>query len=147
MGSVMRKRVVNVYDIPQDILVEVVGGGMKLNVQTTPPTLEVSMGTGMKLDKQDRVAMDTDVDEEKSTQYTQMTDSSLSVDGRKIILTKSYTDYKVKRNKDGVVFDIETLGVREETQELVLTDIGYVAALSKSERTGDPVSPNFYKQQ
>lgn len=146
MGSVMRKRVVNVYDVPQDVLVNFVGRGLEMNREEAPVRLEVCVGTGLDFNDSSEIVVDDQIDEKQCTTMTHCVNTALSLDGRRLTLTKTLADYKVKRNQHGHIIDIEHTGDRIEKDELILTDLGYMSALSVPNRDDTKNFPNFYKK-
>jgi len=146
MGSVRQRRIINQYDIPQDLLLHFIGRGLEINRHQHPIQLEVAQGRGLVFDEQYRIAVDNEIDECKSSVYTSLTDSVLSIDCRKLILTKTYTEYKVCRNRDGLIIDLQAVRTWEDKDEVMITDHTYVSALSTSERENTTDSPNFYKK-
>jgi hypothetical protein len=56
MGLFVRRRVINVYDIPLDILVETMGRGLTINRQDEEyPKFEASIGKGLYFDEEGKV--------------------------------------------------------------------------------------------
>jgi hypothetical protein len=55
MGVVIYKRVVNVYDIPNDIMVQCIGQGLRVNRDGPFPMLEVWPGRGLRFDPEGKL--------------------------------------------------------------------------------------------
>lgn len=146
MGSVSRKRVTNVFDVPQDILVNFIGKGLYFNREDKPPLLEVSAGSGLNYDAEGNLAVDAEVDDSQTSNFSVCVGTSLSLDGQKISLTKAFADYKILRNSHGLVVDIKLVEERQEVDEVILTDVSYTSALSIPTRDDSAQFPNFYKK-
>lgn len=233
MGSVMRKAITNIYDIPEDLIVDAirrgfsivrggdppcylevdVGEGLYLNDRTggkvtvdngaglgfNENKLEVKVGKGLAIDEENKVGVnpvdglcccdagtlnvktgiglsigddkavnvnvgpglfvnpsnqvDFDLVEDptRETNFTNVKSSTLSVDGPRLLLTKTVTTYLVKRNASGVVLDIVCSDEHTEVDTILMTDStygygGYGHGLITSERKGSQDLPNFYKK-
>lgn len=146
MGSVMRKRVKNILEVGRDVVADFIGKGLHVNREQVPVQLEINTGDGLAFSEDGALVVDMEVDPSKCTQYTQMTDSTLSIDGRKIVLKKTYTVFEICRNYDNYILDIKPVQTFERTDEVILTDYAYVSALSKPAREATPNFPNFYKK-
>lgn len=108
--------------------------------------LEESSGLQFTPDK--KVAFDTTIKEDLVQTITNITDVNFVLDGRKLTLQKTFTDYHIKRNQAGVVLGFETGESRIEKQDVVFTDYGYCGYGSRgvSKRTSSTKFPNFYQK-
>jgi hypothetical protein len=146
MGSIMRKRVTNVLEVPQDILAKMIGRGLHVNREEFPVQLEVNTGDGLAFDESGALVVDMEVDESKCSEFILQTDSNLLLDGRKLTLRKIYTRFKIHRNYDNYILDIVPYEQFESSDDVIMTDYGYVAIQNKSAREATPGLPNFYKK-
>lgn len=145
MGSVNRPQIINIFEIPQDLMANFVGDGLHFNTDQFPPLMEVMVGDGLDIDQHGRVSIDHHPDDHKSSVITNCINVSMTVDGRKLILTKTFADYNVVRNCDGVIVDITEAGIREEADEIILADLSYCGAVDRPVREGTEQLPKFYK--
>lgn len=142
MGLLIKKQVTNILEVPLNIIVNFIGRGLSVNRSELPIKLEANIGNGLTFSQTDQISIDQIIDENKSFEFSECTNSSLSLDGRKLILTKQFANYKICKNKDGVVVDIIYLNSREEKDEVIFTDIGYTPSISNPQSNQ---SPTFYK--
>lgn len=150
MGVMIYRRVVNVYDIPLDILVETLGRGLTINREAADfPLLEPDIGKGLRFDGDGKIEIDPTVDHYQSTEYIVQVDSKLSLDAQKLTLTKTYQKHNVLRNAAGVTVSVSPGDTFEETEDVILAvpyGYGYSSADAKSLRASTSTAPNFYKQ-
>lgn len=146
MGSVKRKSVTNVLEVPKDILTQMFSKGFWVNREETPVCIEVFVGNGLDFDDQNALIVDNVIDETKSSFFTQMVDSTILIDGRKLSLLKRYKTYKIQRNCDGLILNIIPFEDFERCDDVIMTDYGYVSVQAKSSREATPELPNFYKK-
>jgi hypothetical protein len=152
MGNVIYRRITNVYDIPPDILVNCIGKGLIVKTEepvyeesepTIPCSLQVDAGKGLKFDEGGRLEVDLHVTSIETV--TSLTDVSMSANGRKFVLLKTYTDYLVKRNHSGMIVEIEVCESRIVEEDIILIDYGYCGN-ETSARITTPALPNFYQK-
>jgi hypothetical protein len=144
MGMVIRKTITNILEIPLDILLFFIGRGLVVNAKEHPPLIEVALGDGVTYDNDSRIVVDKEVDEDKCSMYTVVTNSSLSLDGLRLTLSKDYADYKILRNHAGMTIDLVLLNQYSDTDEVILTDHTYFGA-THTERKETKTLPKFYK--
>lgn len=144
MGSVIRKKTTNVFDIPQDILVEFIGRGLFINRNSLPPLLEISANHGIELKEDGSLGLKKGHSDHSSV-YSFLTDVSLKLDGRRLILTKTISFYEITRNCDKFIVDIKFLHNDQIMEEVVFNDLGY-CGMSTSFRENSQESPNFYSK-
>lgn len=172
MGVMIYRRVTNVYDIPPDILVNCIGKGLVVvrdehdaeehghEHESRPPcSLEVDVGNGLHIDCDNHLAVNIgnglefncdgqiEIDTEPVTTQimTNVTDISLSIDGQKLTLSKTFTDYIVHKTAAGLVVDIEVSDSRIVTEDVLMVDYGYCGS-GTSARMSTPNLPNFYQK-
>lgn len=146
MGSVMRKRVTNVLEVPQDVLAKLIGKGLHVNRDELPVQLEVHTGDGLAFGEDGALVVDMEIDPSKCSQFTLLSDSGLMIDGRKLVLKKTYTVFEICRNYDNYILDIKPVNVYDRFDEVIITDYSYVSIQNKSAREATPGLPNFYKK-
>lgn len=101
------------------------------------------MGEGLNFDSESRIKFDLEV---ATTQcMTNLTDVSLQIEGRKFVLLKTFTDYKINKNSAGIIVSIEASEPRIVKEETLLLDYGYCGAAT-STRMSAPNLPNFYQK-
>lgn len=159
MGNIIYRRITNVYDIPPDILVECIGKGLVVRRSTeeissencenhdhteqVPCSLEIDLGSGLAFNCDNKLEVDTTP---VTTQVlTNLTDVSMSIEGQKLTLTKTFTDYTVKKTESGLVVDIEVGECRTVTEDILLLDYGYCGTGTPA-RMSTPALPNFYQK-
>lgn len=121
MGTVIRSRVVNIFEIPTDVLIQLVGPGFEVN-------------------ENGKLGMDRHIDEDRSFEFVVQNDSSLWLEGRKLMLTKFFRKLKVLKNRHGHIVDMVEVGSWESTDEVLLTDYGALMNPGKSSH-----ERSFYK--
>ena len=146
MGSVMRKRVKNILEVGRDVVADFIGKGLHINREQVPVQLEINTGDGLAFSEDGALVVDMEIDPSKCTRYTQLTDTNLMIDGRKLILKKVYTVYEICRNYDNYILDIKPVETYERLDEVIITDYSYVSIQNKSAREATPNFPNFYKK-
>jgi hypothetical protein len=230
MGVVIYRRVSNIYEIPNDILVNCIGRGLVVNRELfvpdnpdnpeafspnieaqqhddpegvqehndpegvqkrklrgggrrlppgVPCMLEVSASRGLDFDEGDKLIVSAGdglgfdeednlkvklsensglrfqedgslslesvcMDETRQT-VTYVTNTALTLDGRKLTLHKTFTDYIIKRNCAGFIVDFVEGDSRTEQDDVIISDYGY-SGYGASARIGAPKAPNFYKR-
>lgn len=179
MGVIIHRRVINVYDIPDDFFGKCLGRGLceggdeyHSNIETDlgqglafdGNAFGVRTGPGLKIDEENRVAahvgrglnveggrihLDTCRDGCPGT-FTVLSDSHLSLDGPKLVLTKDFTRYSVWKNAAGLVLDIEVDSTFSTSEDVTLCvphgyNYGYSCArAAKPLRNSTADFPNFY---
>lgn len=146
MGLFIKRNVTNILEVPINIFVQFISLGLKVNRDDNQLKLEADLSDGLVFNKAGQIVVDQEIDESKSSIMTTQSSSSLSIDERKITLTKFLDDYKICRNKSGIIIDFKHLGTREEKDDVIIADIGYVSALSKPNRIPTSEKPSFYKK-
>jgi hypothetical protein len=153
-----------IFDDNNDIAVNPVGGlcccdAGTLNVKTgiglsigEDKSVNVNVGPGLLANSENKIIVDVSEDPTKATNFTSVKNTTLSMNGSKLVLTKIITTYSVKRNASGIVLDIVTIDEHAEQDEIMLIDStyggygGYGHGLITSERKGSQDLPNFYKK-
>lgn len=146
MGSVLRKQIINIFDIPKDIIVQLIGKGMLLDRHSEPMQLHVNAGDGLALFEDGTVGVDGMIHEPHCSIHSHISDIRLAFEGAVLTLTKVISDYKVLRNRAGFIIGIEFIGNREEYEQVTIIDNSYTAALSKPVHQHTASAPNFYKK-
>lgn len=145
MGNVIKRRVTNIFDIPLDIMVDIIGKGLILDRDESVVQLKINVGDGLLFDNTGKIVHDREKCEELTSSISTVKDVNLSVTGNKLTFTKTLSDHKIIRNKHGHIIDIVEDSVRSETVDLIITDPCYSTAVEIPERMETPETPNFYK--
>ncbi len=105
--------------------------------------VSIKLGDGFVFDCDGKINIDTCI--ASSQTISNITNVTLSIEGRKMVLSKTFTDYKINRNNAGIVLDIEVSEPRVINEEMIISDYGY-SACGTSIRASTSTLPNFYQK-
>ncbi len=132
-------------DLATDELNVNVGSGLFVDTDNAIKVNIAPQDGGLFFDDQGRLGVDYACYAGTQMTITLVTDVSLSINGHKLMLQKTYTDFLVKRNCAGLLLDIEEGESRTEEDDVILTDYGYSGS-GMSARQSTPTAPNFYQK-
>ena len=85
-------------------------------------------------------------DPSKTTKFTVLTDSNLSISAQTLNLNKTYTTYKINKSYHGQIISIEIDDVKEESDVITIPNgyaYGNATSFAKN-RESTKNQPNFY---
>jgi hypothetical protein len=128
--------------VVNDQVVVKAGSGLGFDVQGQ---VQVLTGDNIVI-KDGKVALDNVPIPDLESSTTFQVDSKLTLNGKRLILKKTFKDFTLVRNKAGFLLDIIETGMHESEDVIDLPESGYVAMLSVPNRETTAKSPNFYKK-
>ncbi len=143
----------------------IAGRGLLSSKGTTPPSLEVNCGNGIKFGdneelvvfpeevagcglvagKGSKVNVDITPDAEKEIKFRVVTNNQFAMDGYSLIFCTTYKNFIVHRNCVGVVIGIEEGETTTEQQPLNINGYGRDNSPAVKQKSINPDKPSFYK--